>query len=164
MGFTNAEQLRELFLSGGLGFLLGAWYDVFRILRRLLHPRKTAVFLQDLLFFATAAVAVFLFSLAMTEGTVRSYVLIGVAAGFAAYRHTVGYLLLRAVCGILRLLKRIYRRIYSALSVPLAWFFGHLRGVMGALWEKCGKVAKKSGKIFKKGLQPVVKLVYNHRV
>lgn len=164
MGFTNAEQLRELFLSGGLGFLLGAWYDVFRIIRRLLHPRKTAVFLQDLLFFATAAVAVFLFSLAMTEGTVRSYVLIGATAGFAAYRHTVGYLLLRSVCRVLHFVKQIYRRSCAVLAVPFARFFGRLRGAIGALWKKCGKVTKKSGKILKKGLQPIVKVVYNHRV
>lgn len=164
MGFTNAEQLRELFLSGGLGFLLGAWYDVFRILRRLSHPRKVAVFFQDVVFFATAAVVVFLFSLAMTEGIVRSYVLIGAAAGFEAYRHTVGSVLLRSVCRILCWMRRGYRWVFSEISAPCARFLGWLRGVMQALGEKSKKVTKKSGKILKKVLQPIIKLVYNRYV
>ena len=37
MGITNGGQLQELFMAGGLGFLLGAFYDVFRVILSLIH-------------------------------------------------------------------------------------------------------------------------------
>ena len=153
MGFTNERQLYELFLSCGLGFLLGLYYDCFRLLRRFSRVPKFGVFLLDILFFATAAVSVFLFSLAMTEGEVRGYSLAGCMIGFFAYRCTVGRLLLRSLNVVMRTL----RRIFSVVVKPFAWLFGKVR-------KFYKKIAKKSEKFFKKVLQPVRGLLYNHRV
>lgn len=164
MGFTNAEQLWEVFLSGGMGFLLGAYYDVFRIWRKLSHSSTAGVFFQDCFFFVTSAVAVFLFSLAMTDGVVRVYVLVGAAAGFAAYRHTVGTLLLRAVCAILRWLRRGSAWFCRLVESPLKWLKTRLGSAGGKVWKKCRKIAKKSEVFFKKGLQPIQKLLYNRTV
>ena len=93
---TNAVQLRELLLYGGMGFLLGGYYDVFRVLRCVLRPGGWRVLVQDLLFFATAAPAVFLCTLALNGGVVRVYLYVGLLAGFWAYRHTVGRAVVRA--------------------------------------------------------------------
>ncbi|MBR2406126.1 MAG: spore cortex biosynthesis protein YabQ [Clostridia bacterium] len=164
MGFTNAEQLRELFLSGGMGFLLGVYYDAFRILRRLLHSSKLSVFFQDLFFFATAAVAVFLFSLAMTDGVVRAYVLVGCTIGFFAYRYTVGKLLLQGVCRVLTITKRFYTRLCNLVSRPFRRVFRLLSGAFGKLRKICEKNTKKSRLFLKKVLQPIGKVLYNHRV
>ncbi len=153
MGFTNSEQVYELFLACGLGFLLGFYYDGFRLLRRFCRVPKFGLFLLDVLFFATAAVAVFLFSLAMTEGEVRSYSLLGSAVGFFAYRCTVGRVLLRALYGV----SRTVRRVLAVFVKPFGWLFEKVR-------KFYGKTAKKSEKIFKKVLQPVRGLLYNHRV
>ncbi len=111
MGFHNTEQIRELFLAGGMGFLLGAYYDVFRVLRCLLKPGDLRVFWQDVLFFVTSAGAVFLFALAVTDGVLRVYLYIGLVAGFAAYRYTVGRAVVHTVTAACRLLARISRRV-----------------------------------------------------
>ena len=97
IGFSNLTQLREMFLAGGMGFLLGAYYDVFRIIRRILRVGIVRVLIQDLVFFVTAAFAVFLFALAVTGGVIRLYLYIGLIAGFFAYRYTVG----QAVVGLM---------------------------------------------------------------
>ena len=164
MGFTNAEQLWEVFLSGGMGFLLGGYYDVFRIWRKTAHSSAVTVFLQDCFFFASSAVVVFLFSLAMTDGVVRLYVLIGVLAGFWAYRHTVGNVLLQMVCLILRWLKTGNAWIRRVVSVPFFYVKTVLCRACGKVWEKYRKIAKKSKEILKKGLQPIRKLLYNRTV
>ena len=153
MGFTNAQQLYELFLSCGMGFLLGFYYDCFRLLRRFGRVSRFGVFIFDILFFTTAAVCVFFFSLAMTEGEVRGYSLAGCLVGALAYRCTVGRFLLRTLCGTIR----TARRLFSVVVKPFACFFGKVR-------EFYKKIAKKSEKIFKKVLQPVEDLLYNHRV
>lgn len=145
MGFTNGMQLRELFLSCGMGFLLGAYYDVFRILRCILRPGTVRVFWQDVLFFLTAAPLVFLFALAVTDGVVRLYLFAGLVAGFFAYRYTVGRAVVHFVTAIITRLSRLGQRLYGVIKVPI-----------GALCEACRKLVKKMRKNlkkFKKGLE-----------
>ena len=145
MGFTNAMQLRELFLSCGMGFLLGAYYDVFRILRCILHPNTVRVFCQDMLFFVTAAPLVFIFTLAVTDGVVRVYVFAGFVIGFFAYRYTVGRAVVHAVTVAVTRISRAGHRLYELIKVPVC-----------ALFEQCRKNAKKirkNAKKFKKRLE-----------
>ncbi len=144
-------------MSGGMGFLLGLYYDVFRIRRKLVRPSTAAVFLQDCFFCVTAAVAVFFFSLAMTDGTVRWYVLLGVAVGFWAYRYTVGNLVVLLVDRLLCVIHRLGERIARVFSVPLAC----LRAAGHAVSESCRKNVKKCKKFLKKVLQQVRRLLYN---
>ncbi len=145
MGFTNVEQLRELFLSCGMGFLLGAYYDVFRILRCILRPGTVRVFWQDMLFFFTAAPLVFLFALAVTDGVVRLYLFAGLIAGFFAYRYTVGRAVVHFVTAAIAQVSRMGRRLYGVIKVPI----GALREVCRKLMKKMRKNLKK----FKKGLE-----------
>ena len=73
-------------MAGGLGFLLGAFYDVFRVIRLLMRPSAKVVFFQDLLFFALSSVVTFLFALAVTGGELRFYLFLGLVTGFMAGR------------------------------------------------------------------------------
>ena len=139
IGFTNAAQLRELFLSGGMGFLLGAYYDIFRILRRVLHPGTVRVFFQDIVFFVTAALMTFLFALAVADGVLRAYLFVGLLAGFFAYRYTVGRAVVRFVTAIIALLMSMERRLHAVMSVPI-----------GILCNLCRKMTEKNPKKPKK--------------
>jgi len=139
MGFTNAVQLRDVFLSCGMGFLLGAYYDVFRILRCILRPGAVSVFWQDMLFFLTAAPLVFLFALAVADGVVRLYLFAGLVAGFFAYRYTVGRAVVRFVTTVIAWLSRMGCRLCGLIRV----LFGALRAICCKLAEKVRKNLKK---------------------
>lgn len=153
MGFHNAEQLREVFLSCGMGFLLAMGYDLFDGVRRWLCPPRWRVFVGDCLFFSVAAVAVFLFSLAMTGGTVRAYVLLSLPVGAVAYRRTLG---------------KAWRRVRRRVAEKWRQWQGRWRHRLGELRAKIGEAlrtgAKKIELFFKKGLQPVREIMYNHKV
>lgn len=95
MGITNSGQLQELFLAGGLGFLLGAFYDVFRVIRLMMRPSARVIFFQDLLYFTLSSVITFLFALAVTGGELRFYLFLGLVTGFMAYYFTVGRAVMR---------------------------------------------------------------------
>lgn len=111
MGFTNPEQLRDLFLCGGMGFLLGLYYDGFRLFRLFARPPRWAVFLQDVFYCLTAAVVTFLFALAVTDGQLRLFLPAGLLVGFFAYRQTIGRVLLRCGAWIRRRMKRLTGRL-----------------------------------------------------
>lgn len=121
VGFANAVQLQELFLAGGMGFLLGAYYDVFRVIRCLWRPSTAAVFVQDVLYFITAAPMTFVFLLAITGGVWRWYIGVGWIIGFAAYRYTVGRILVKAVKALLKQAAIGCRAIRRVASMPIAW-------------------------------------------
>ena len=116
MGFENSEQLRELFLSAGMGFCLGAYYDVFRIVRRWLRPSVWHVFFQDCLYAVTAALFTFLFTIALNGGELRTYVLAGLFLGFFAYRHTVGRMAVKVTETVLRACEKVGDRVRKTLS------------------------------------------------
>ena len=90
MGFTNFEQLRATLLCGGVGFLLGAYYDLFRVWRLWFSPRAVSIFFGDVFFCLSSVVAVFVLLLAITDGQGRFYVFLGIVIGFFAYRSLFG--------------------------------------------------------------------------
>ena len=95
MEMTNGQQLNELFLSCGMGFLLGAYYDIFRVIRLVMRPGKRTIFFQDLFFFLSSAVVTFIFSLSVMDGQLRFYLFLGLLAGFFAYYFTIGRVVMR---------------------------------------------------------------------
>ncbi len=141
IGFANGAQLNELFLSGGMGFLLGAYYDVFRVIRQLIRPGTVRVFFEDVLYFTSSALITFLFLLAVNGGVFRVYVCVALAAGFVAYRYTVGRVVVKAVTLLLTKLTVCGRAVGRWIAAPFAR--------LGAVIEKI----QKNRRNLKKGLE-----------
>lgn len=147
MGFENSEQLRELFLSAGMGFCLGAYYDVFRIIRRWLRPSAWRVFFQDCLYAVTAALFTFLFTIALNGGELRTYVLFGLSLGFFAYRRTVGRMAVKVTETVLRGCEKVGGIVHKTLSM---WFHNVSEKAKGAFLSI---FPAKRQKKFQKGLE-----------
>ena len=94
-------QLMYAFDAAVLGVLLGVVYDVFRSLRVHFRFRKTAAAILDSLFCLITLAAFLLLMLCWTDGRLRLYLLLGVCAGFFAYRKLISAVILK---GLLRLL------------------------------------------------------------
>jgi len=112
-GLTNGTRLYECFLSLGMGLLLGALYTVFQIVRAIWRCKAWQVFVQDVLYFALAAVCTFLFLLSVTDGVWRWYIGVCLLLGFFAWRVMGGRLLPRLV----RAAAQTARRRYAVWAV-----------------------------------------------
>ena len=129
----------ELFLYAGLlGVLLGAYYDVFRIIRYLTAQGKRQTFFWDLFYFFSSGVATFLFLLAANQGQMRFYLLAGELIGWCLYHLTLG----QATLFISRLVVKVLQRIFS-------WIKRH---VLKSVWRAVCWIWKKFEKVFKKAL------------
>ncbi len=162
-GASNADQVYHMVLSCGFGFLVGGYYDIFRLLRKWLPARRWIVFWQDILFFSTTAVATFLFDMTMTGGKLRFYLFAGMITGFVTYRVTVGRF---AVSLLLSAGKRIacaWRWLGGVLLWPFRILWRILCPVVYKQSEKWRKIRKKVGEFFKKGLKRIGGLLYNDR-
>ncbi|MBR3971369.1 MAG: spore cortex biosynthesis protein YabQ [Ruminococcus sp.] len=132
MRFTVSEQMWCLFCSFLCGLLVGAVYDVLRVIRNLIFTGKVSVFVCDFLFVAFFSFASVFFSMAFSRGATRYFSLIGDLCGFFAFRFTFG-----------------------RISLPL-WRF-----LITKIRLILKKAQIKSQKTMKKVLQPIYKILYN---
>lgn len=170
MGITNSGQLQELFLFGGLGFLLGALYDVFRVIRLLMRPSARVIFFQDLLYFTLGSVVTFLFALAVTGGELRFYLFLGLVTGFTAYYFTVGRAVMRCARGVIAAVRWFWRMLWTAILFPFRLLGRLLRRPAAALARLLKKIcrpaadfSKKIKGNLKKVLQRPLSVLYNQK-
>lgn len=163
MEITVSEQLTQLFLSCGMGFLLGAYYDVYRVIRLVMRSGKRWIFVQDLLFFLTAAVLTFLFSLAVMEGRLRFYLFLGELLGFSAYYFTIGRVVVRFAGVVTAAIVRIWTAFWRLLFLPFRWTARLFRRPLTAVGVFFQKIGRKAGQVLKKGLKRAVSVLYNHK-
>lgn len=163
MEWSNSGQLYNLFLSCGFGFLVGAYYDVFRVIRLMLPCRRGAVFFQDVFFFVTFAAATFLFDLTLTGGQLRFYLFIGMGAGFAAYHFTLGRFVMAFARTILQAIGCFFRLIWRGVCWPFRLAGRLLRRPLMFLRAKGAAFVKKVVLFLKKGLKQSRGVLYNQR-
>lgn len=163
MEISVAQQFQQFFLSCGLGFLLGVYYDIYRVIRLVLHSKKGAVFVQDMLFFLTSAVITFLFSLAVMDGHLRFYLFLGEGIGFFAYYHTIGRLVMKFAGAVIAVVVRVWSFIWRVVFFPFRLVARLFRKPYSCICEFSKKILQKWTLNLKKVLKRVPSLLYNHK-
>ena len=118
------QQLLFCLRFGLLGMALGVLYDLFRAVRTHFRLRRWGTGLLDALFCLLGLVGFLLLMLRGTDGRLRLYLVLGLAAGFGLYRRTVSVWVLRLLLWVLRLLGQAV----AAARQALLWAFSFPRG------------------------------------
>ncbi len=84
-GVAHSFYLSVFAKSVGMGFLLGALYCAFMLLRRCGLRRTGAVIAEDILFFLLCAVFTFLFVFDVNAGKARFYIFAGEGIGLFSF-------------------------------------------------------------------------------
>ncbi len=113
---TESVTLGEALLTG---LVLGIYYDVFRIIRRIIHCGYANIVAQDLFFWSTSAVFTFFVSIKLCDGKVRIIFLAAALAGWMLYMMTVGSIVMFLAERIIRITKRVGRGIHNFAILPL---------------------------------------------
>ena len=119
-----SQQLLFCLRFGLLGLALGVVYDIFRAVRTHFCLRRWGTGLLDLLFCLVGMTGFLLLMLRGTDGRLRLYLPLGLAAGFGLYRKTVSVWLLRLLLWWLALLGQAV----TAVKKTLLWAFDVPRG------------------------------------
>ncbi len=106
------DELKLFGLAALVGAVVGAVYDLLRVLRITFPHRFAAVFAEDLLFTLFFGMVYFCFSVEMLEGELRLYILVGMLAGFAIYLMSLG----RIISGIFRAVANVIRKAVNFAS------------------------------------------------
>ena len=116
---TVQQQILSLILTIGIGFLMGIIYDIYRVNRFLLRPKKLGTILGDLFFWIVITILVFSLLLIGNQGEVRVYVFLGLGFGFYFYNK---FCSLRGRWIIDKLFSALYRGL-ALVWKGLSWTF-----------------------------------------
>ena len=160
-GLSLATQTKGFLLSMGLGFIMGFFYDFFRIIRLAISQRKAFVVVFDLLYCIFLCFVSFIFCMTVNEGQFRLYLLLGEAIGFAVYYFSLGVVVFTLGEKSVSLIKSCFKRIFRVIFFPFCWIFKRVK----VLFNKILKFGRKSGKKLKNKSKILLKvnkhLLYN---
>ena len=115
MEFSLATQTVYFLYSILFGIILSAVYDIVRVIRFMGFTKLWQIILSDVVYFFICAVLTFLFSLPFNNGSVRYFVLFGEAVGFILYRFTLGEVMAKVYCFLIRIIRRIFKKSLEIL-------------------------------------------------
>ena len=160
-GLSLASQTRGFLLSLGFGFIMGIFYDLFRIIRIIISKGKLATIISDILYCIFLCFSLFLFCLTVNEGEIRVYLLLGASAGFCVYYFSLGAIVFSFSERIIGFIKKLFLRIFKIVSFPFVFIFGKLRNLFSKLFAKQRKNTKNLKNKSKFLLKVNKRLLYN---
>lgn len=160
-GLSLASQTRGFLLSLGFGFIMGIFYDLFRIIRISISKGKIATIISDILYCIFLCFSLFLFYLTINEGEIRLYLLLGAGAGFCVYYFSLGVIIFSFSERIISTIKKIFIKIFKTLSFPFVFMFGKLRKLFNKIFAKQRKNTKNIKNKSKFLLKVNKRLLYN---
>lgn len=163
-GLSLATQTKGFLLSLGLGFIMGIFYDLFRILRLAISNSKALIIVFDVLYCIFLCFVTFLFCLTINEGQIRFYLLMGEAVGFAVYYFSLGVVIFSFGERIVDFTKRCLKRVILVLFFPFRWIFKRTGKLLNKIFKKGQKRSKNLKNKSKLLLKVSKHLLYNHNV
>ncbi len=163
MEITVAGQTWMFLLSIALGALLGACYDVFRILRIAVPHRAGVVLAEDILFSVICAAATFLFLVSVDSGRIRVFALIGELVGFALYYCTVGALVIGISKWIIHAVRWLFALLWRIFAAPVLRFIKFCCGFFSGIAKNLAnyiKIRAKNSNIY---LKKCKHILYNQK-
>lgn len=121
-----------------IGFLLGIFFDMYRVLRGVVRPRKIITHLGDLLFWLLSTGFIFLLLLFGNWGEIRLYVFIGIGLGALVYLRWFSRITIRLLAFILKILVYIKNFIKSCLHYLIAILLFPIRLVRQIIFVPIG--------------------------
>ncbi len=105
---TIALQGRIFLYSVGMGFFLGILFNVWEFIGMFLPKKQIFIIPRDIIFMVLSSFLMFLFSLAVHNGSFKFYVYFGAVAGFIVCFFSLGKFLSRTGERAARILKSFF--------------------------------------------------------
>lgn len=149
---SNTSQAISFLYSVVLGIFFAIIYDFFRSLRKCKQHTILSVFIQDILYFLILSVITFLFFLALTNGQIRGYILIGILLGFLLFVLTLSKYYIIVLSFLLKLFFKLLNLISKGFYI-----------IIGKMDRFITDFFKNTLKCLKKGLKKLICLLYTNK-
>ncbi len=143
----NNFQLISFLISCGVGVIYCLVYDILRAVRKSTNVTDGMVFLQDIVYFIIISITTFMLLTALSNGEIRSYVIIGLMLGF-----------LLCFCTFSKINLKILVFFFSKLHFLCDWFVGLINAMLDAICRFFSKTIEKTRKL----LNNIKKILKNY--
>ncbi|WP_058486504.1 spore cortex biosynthesis protein YabQ [Defluviitalea phaphyphila] len=159
-----SEQAHIFFIAVTAGVIIGIFYDLFRIIRKIFPHPNWLIQLEDLIYWITISAFMFFVLFNKNYGEIRGFVLLGALLGNIIYFFTISIVFMKFATWIIYWTKKIIKTILRILFIPIKlilkilyypykWIsypFKFLRGKIKIIMNKSkNKVKRKSKQILK---------------
>ena len=158
---TISDTLNQCWQFLIIGFILGFSYELMRILRLVFKHNTLFIAIEDILYLSFCACICFIVSLAVGAGYFRIYYAIFALFGVMLYFSTLGRVLLLVNKKAVKLVLRLFSKIYKNIYVFLRKVFGIIVHILNPIFVLCNKFVSIIGEIYKKRLPNTSELRYN---
>lgn len=134
-------------LSFALGALFSIVYDIFIATHKTVFKSTLSVFITDISYFGIISLLTFLFCVIRANGYIRGYIIFGIILGFIVLHFTLSKFLSNIFAFLINLFKRVFYKLSSVLRRFFEWLLCKLKKIIF---------------LFKKWLQMLLALLYNH--
>lgn len=101
------------------GLIIGFIYDIYRIFRYYLKPKKIATVLGDFIFWIVVVIVTFYMLIKSNFGEIRGYVFVGILLGVYLYLKILSNFVYPLLIKILKALYVFFNKIFYVLLYPL---------------------------------------------
>ncbi len=142
-----SADFTSFLLSIALGGFFSLLYDVFIAMHKTVFKSTFTVFITDIFYFLVISIITFMFCILRSFGYIRAYILFGIAIGFISLH----FLISKYFSRVLEVVIKTILAVFSKLSLVLWRFVEWLMIKLKNLYF-----------FFKKRLQILISLLYNH--
>lgn len=118
------------------GLCIGAVYDFLKLVRRSLHAGNAAVVFTDILFWIISAVFVFGVNMAVADGEIRVFQLVGAVLGAIIFFSALS----KPFEKLFSFLASGFRLALKFILLPFVFIFNIIRKVICVSEKRCGKL------------------------
>lgn len=104
---TIAMQLYSLVIFVICGIAIGIFFDIFRILRKSFKTPDIVTYIEDIIFWILSGMFFLFVLFKVSNGQIRSYVVIGLILGILLYMFTISKHFIKISVNIINILKKI---------------------------------------------------------
>lgn len=162
MGSGIIDELSFLLHSFLLGIGMIIFYDIFRILRRLIPHKSVFVSIEDMFYWIVCAVLIFLMLYKENDGIIRWFAIAGMTGGMFLYNGTISSYVTNGISWILEKIIKLISRAISLISKPFLCIFGKCNKIGNHTWGKVTKHCVRRKKVLKKMLKTLKIYVLRH--
>ena len=108
------------------GIVMGFVYDLYRIFRYYLKPKKVATFIEDFIFWIIISVIFLTVILYTNWGEIRGYIFLGFFAGAFLYSKFLSKIIITAIVWVANGIKKIIKLILEIVLFPFKWLASKL--------------------------------------
>lgn len=159
-------EVQFFLISVLYGILLLVVYDSIRIIRRIVPHKAFFIAVEDILFWVSASIAIFIMIYERNNGTIRGFAILGMLLGMIIYNQLLSGFIVKGITYIIKMIIKGIKKIISFILIPFKFVGRKINKLLARSTRKArtvkGKVTKKMKKVGKnsaKQLKNVAKTV-----